>query len=123
LLCERPFDENARAHVDALLSFVEGDAQRKAASAAKALNGEVALLKRLDTNIFAPDSVARVHIGRLEPKLEATIANLVGTATGLCETAIASLEAHEMVNGILDCAEIFTALQSLADRITGKKTR
>lgn len=123
LLCERPFDDNARAHVEALLSFVEGDARRKAESAAKALNGEVANLKRVDTNIFAPDSVVRSHIARLEPQLEAAVADALGKATELRANVIAALETRGPVGGILDCAEIAASLQRLVERITSDIAR
>lgn len=67
LLCERSFDEVSKTHVAALLSFVEGDAQRKAEMAALAVQRGEHLLQELDLKIFAPESRVREHVHRIDP--------------------------------------------------------
>lgn len=70
LLCERPFDDDARSHVEALLRFVESDARRTAAAATELLAREQARLKELDLSVFAPSTRVHGHVARLSPTAE-----------------------------------------------------
>ena len=73
LLCERPLDEASRKHVEALLTFVEGDAQRAAKLAEQFRTVEIAELERYNCNVLAPDSRARSHLHRLDPTIETLV--------------------------------------------------
>jgi hypothetical protein len=118
LLCERPLDEDARAHVISLLAFVEGDIQREAELAAKAVNEEIVLLQSLDTNIFSVESVVRVHLHRLDPELETKVAELIGAIEQLRGRAVTSLLARTPVEGTFDCTAASQALTALVARMT-----
>src|SRR5581483_1269126 len=73
LLCERPLDDSSRSHIQALLSFVEGDVQRATEVAATSLQSEIDLIQALDINIFPKDSRLREQIRRMDPQAEEAI--------------------------------------------------
>jgi hypothetical protein len=117
ILCERPLDDGSRAHIEALLAFVEGDARRAAEASSKAVDDEIARLRGLDINIFASDSVVRAHIEKLDPRLAATISVLVDATVRLRDEAVAALNSQGPVKGAVSSAEVCTALRALIERI------
>lgn len=118
VLCERLLDEDSRAHISALLEFVEGDAQRAAETSATAVSDEITRLRMLDTNIFASDSVVRAHISKLDPKLATTIDGITSEIVKLRDESISALTAREPVQGSANSAKACALLQALVERIT-----
>ncbi|WP_027555926.1 AAA family ATPase [Bradyrhizobium sp. Cp5.3] len=123
ILCERPLDRDSRSHIGALLAFVEGDAQRSAQSAAKAVDREVAALKALEVNIFAPDSMVRADVRKFDPSLAIALDATASCVTTLRDSAIAALAAHGPVEGSLSCTDVCSSLQMLVERISADLAR
>ena len=117
LLCERPFDETSRAHVAALLAFVEGDARRAAKAATEALQAEITTLEELEIDIFEDGSRVREHIRRLDPAVEASIADCVAALANARTDTIAALRRHAPVDASVNIESSVAKLTSLIDRI------
>jgi len=123
LLCERPFDDASKNHVAALLSFVEGDAQKKAERAVATLQNEVRLLQELDFSIFAPESRVREHVHRIDPSVEIAIANAVASMQSLREKSIEALTARNSLDEVVDVAPVNKMLADLIARIAADTQR
>lgn len=117
LLCERPFDADSRKHVEALLSFVEGDLQRTAAVAQSALDQEILELQTLDLRIFDPESRVRDHIRRLDPEIETAVAGAVEMLGSVREKAVAALGPEAAADSAVDVSPVSTLLKNLLTRI------
>ncbi len=117
LLCERPFDEGSRKHVAALLSFVEGDAQRKSEAASAALGKEVASLEKIDLNMFTSETRVREHIHRIDPVTETAVADAVDSFRSTRDKALVALRAHCAFDGVVAAAPINSQLIELVARI------
>lgn len=101
LLCERPFDDEARSHVEALLRFVESDARRTAAAAIELLVREQARLKELDLAVFAPNTRVHGHVSRLSPTAEQEV------------TAAFETLAQARVSGVADLSTLSATEQAV----------
>ncbi|UGX94251.1 hypothetical protein G6321_00053415 [Bradyrhizobium barranii subsp. barranii] len=117
ILCERPLDIHSQAHITALLTFVEGEAQRAAQAATKAVENEIGALKTLEVNIFAPDSLVRAHVNRLDPNLATAIDLAAVSIAALRDSSVAVLAAHDPVQGSVNCADVNSALHALVEWI------
>ncbi|MEY9748857.1 energy-coupling factor transporter ATP-binding protein EcfA2 [Bradyrhizobium japonicum] len=117
ILCERPLDIDSQAHITALLAFVEGEAQRAAQAATKAVENEIGALKTLEVNIFASDSLVRAHVNRLDPNLATAIDLAAVSIAALRDSSVAVLAAHDPVQGSVNCADVSSALHTLVERI------
>ena len=117
LLCERPFDEKSKKHVAALLSFVEGDAQRKSELVSAAVGKETVFLEKLDLNVFAAETRVREHIHRIDPVVEAAVAGVVGSFGSTCDKALEALRARHAFDEAVDATPINTQLIALVARI------
>lgn len=123
LLCERPLDEQSRAHIAALLAFVEGDAQREARKAMTALDAEVSVVQQLDVNVFSPDSRVREHMHRLDPVAEAAVDEFVKRATQIKADTLTALQAQRAPEGEVDQTEIQKALRAVIKSIDEDRAR
>lgn len=117
LLCERPFDEESRTHVTALLAFVEGDAQRAAEKAAVTIQTEITTLQNIDLNFFAEGSRVREHVRRLDPTTEVALEDLVTSATDVRESTLGALRARTSCTGAIDTSSAEHAVAELLKRI------
>jgi hypothetical protein len=117
LLCERPFDEESRKHVATLLSFVEGDAQRKSEAASAALGKEIAFLEKVDLNIFTSETRVREHIHRIDPVIETAAADVVDAFRSARDRALEALRARNAFGGLVDAAPVSTQFTELTARI------
>lgn len=117
LLCERPFDDNSRAHVSALLAFVEGEAQQAADAAATALERETTRLGKLDIAIFGEDSRVRAHVRRLNPAIEASVSGHLDALAKIRDSAIAQLRDRTAGHQVIDGEPIVLHLHELLIQI------
>jgi hypothetical protein len=117
LLCERPLDEVSRKHVAALLSFVEGDAQRKAEIAAATLGKEILILERLDLNMYPAGSRVREHVHRIDPVVEVAVGAVADALRSTCDKALEALRARSAFDGAIDGGPVNTQLTDLVARI------
>ncbi len=117
LLCERPFDGPSRTHVNALLSYVEGDAQKAAELATVELQKEVILLQKLDINIFPAESRVREHIHRIDPQIEAKLIDFATTIGGSSKRTLDALAARLSIAEVVDTKPTETLLAGLLARI------
>ena len=91
LLCERPFDDVSRAHVETLLAYVEGAARRRADSARLAVDQAIAALQGLDVAVFEETTRLFEQATRLEPKTATAITDhlrTIGANRDLCVAAL-----------------------------------
>lgn len=107
LLCERPYDATSRKHVDALLKFVEGDAQKASAEAGARLQQQQDDIEAVDVAIFAEASRVREHVKRINPAAETSLAEFSIAVNAQKEKAItASRERIPLTDSVaLDIAE------------------
>lgn len=117
LLCERPFDEPSRSHVSALLSFVEGDALRKADAATRALADEIKRIEQLDTAWFAEGSRAREHIHRVNAALAKALVQSTEAIIAQRSAILTSLRNGSALPGQLSLSEATVAIGSLRKQI------
>ncbi len=106
LLCERPLDDSSRSHIQALLSFVEGDVQRATEVAATSLQSEIDLIQALDINIFPKDSRLREQIRRMDPQAEEAIDKLAAKIVSVRDGALKSLRERTTEEHTLETAEV-----------------
>lgn len=117
LLCERPFDGPSRAHVTALLSFVEGDAQRASDEALASVQREIETLQKMDTNIFADGSRLREHVHRIDPAIETILADFAVALTAHKEKVMNALRIYEPITERVDAAPAAAELTNLFKQI------
>jgi hypothetical protein len=117
LLCERPFDTDSRKHVEALLSFVEGDLQRAAAAAQAAVEREIDDLVGFDLGLFNADSRVRDQVHRLDPVIEVSLADAVEVIKSACDKSVAALRARTSVEDAVDTTLPMKSLGELTARI------
>lgn len=121
ILCEQPLDEESRAHVVALLSFVEGDAQRAATDAANDIANEKETVMEIDVALFAAGSRVREHVHKLDPSSEGVLADCAAAAGNAKEAALLALEDEKTVETPLDTggedAAITKLISTLSDDI------
>lgn len=122
LLCEQPLNEHSRQHISALLSFVEGDAQRRAASASKAVEGEIAALRVLEIDLFSSESRVREHVHRLDPSVEDAVVRALLTVQVLRERAIEALQSRVSIDSIPALDGVVQILVELRDRLDNDVT-
>ena len=123
LLCERPLDETSRQHIAALLSFIEGDVQRRAAAASRALETEIASLRSLDVEPFSAESRVREHVRQLDPAAESTVADAVADVKALRERTIEALQARSSIDAAVALGTAIEVLAALRARIDGDINR
>jgi hypothetical protein len=111
LMCERPYDPASRQHVDALLKFVEGDAQRASADAAAKLHREIDIVQAVDVNVFGEGSRVRDHVRRINPEAEALLASFAESISLKKEKVVSSLRNRQPQ---MDALELDQALASLS---------
>jgi hypothetical protein len=117
LLCERLFDEPARTHVNALLSYVEGDAQKAAELATADLQKELTSLQELDLNMFSEESRVREHIHRIDPLVEATVIDFATSIGTYRERVLDALRTRVAIADVVDSIPTWTVLTGLLKRI------
>jgi hypothetical protein len=96
-LCERPFDQASLSHVNALLAYVQGDAQKADASAKKEVLQEISSVRELDLDFFSEGSRVREHVHRLDPSIEAQLAVFTQSINNLQEKSIGALESKSAI--------------------------
>jgi ABC-type transport system involved in cytochrome c biogenesis ATPase subunit len=117
LLCERPLDEASRKHVDALLTFVEGDAQRATKLAEQFRTSEITEIDRLNCKVLAPDSRTRSHLHRLDPTLETQVDAFIESVEHIKSATITALTQRAPITSSADVTSISAALSSLVARL------
>jgi hypothetical protein len=117
LLCERPLDDASRKHVEALLAFVEGDAQRASMLAEQFRTGEITEVERIDCKILAADSRTRSHIHRLDPAIETQADEFVKSIADIKTATMAALAERNAITQSTDATSISALLNALAARI------
>lgn len=117
LLCERPFDKPSRSHVNALLAYVEGDAQRAAELASVEVQNEIATLQAHDLNIFTEGSRVREHINRIDPSVESDVTNLMASIAVLRQKAVDALQKRVAFADVAATTAVETVLVELCKRI------
>ena len=117
LMCERPLDDVSRAHVTALLAYVEGDAQRASEGAAIALNDEVKILTILDLAIFDDGSRVREHVRRIDPATEAAVAACVTSFNSIRNSSCEALRTRAPLTELADTVSVVAKLEALKTRI------
>jgi len=123
LLCERPFDEESRKHVAALMAFVEGDAQRQATADAIALSSADSSLKALDVDVFNIESRVREHVHRIDPAIETVIQEGITALNSARALSIAALASRTAANAVVDTSPMVSKLIDLESRIGADITR
>jgi hypothetical protein len=125
LLCEQQLNEESRQHIVALLSFVEGDVQRRAESASKAVKDELATLRQLDVEPFAVDSRVREHVRRLDPAVESAVAEAVANVQTLQERVVEALHSYSLIDAAATAALqwVISELADLRGRVENDTTR
>lgn len=123
LLCERPFDEPSQTHVNALLLYVEGDAQKAAQAATADVQNEIAFLEKIDLDIFSEGSRVREHIHRIDPSVEATLADFMAFVVNNRERTLEALRTRGAFPEELDATRTNAALTELLTRIDDDVTR
>jgi hypothetical protein len=123
LLCEQQLTEESRQHITALLSFVEGDVQRRAENASKAVEDEIATLRRLDVEPFATNSRVREHVRRLDPGVESAVAEVVANIQALREQVVEALQSYSSIGTIAALQWVISAVADLRGRVESDITR
>jgi hypothetical protein len=117
LLCERPLDETSRKHVEALLKFVEGDAQRASKLAEQFRTAEIATVDRLNCKVLSADSRARSHIHRIDPAIETSVDEFIESVEQIKSATITALTLRAPITQSADVTPISAALTSLVARL------
>lgn len=115
LLCERPLDEVARAHVGALFGFVESDAQREAAAPRRAADDEAAQLMAAQLPNFSADARVRTHVHRRNPLVETALSDICVSLVVGRDATVAALKAESPHPDTID---VGPAVQLLTDLVT-----
>jgi hypothetical protein len=123
LFCEQPLDAKSRQHITALLSFVEGHAQRRAASASKTVEAEIKALQDLDVEPFSAESRVREHVHRLDPAVESAVVDAVSTVHHHRKQTIEALRSHGSVGGAVEMKGVIQIVDDLQTRIHGDVAR
>jgi hypothetical protein len=117
LLCERPFDEQSRKHVEALLTFVEGDAKRAALLAEQFRTAEIARIDQVNCKIFSAESRTRSHIHRIDPVIETIIDDSITLLEQTREATLNALAERAPIAQSIDVSPVTATLKSLVTRI------
>ena len=117
LLCERPLDDASRKHVEALLNFVECDAQRAAILAEQFRTNEITKVDQLSCKVLAANSRARSNIHRLDPTIETLVDEFIESVEQIKSTTITALQQREPITQSADVTPISAALTSLVASI------
>lgn len=117
LLCERKLDASSVDHIQALLTFVEGEARKTAAAAQEVVQAEIAKLRGLNLEVFSVTSRVRAHVHRLDGSIE-DATHLVLTALQTSrDAAITDLEGLETVSGTLAPSGMPDRLREFSEHI------
>jgi hypothetical protein len=117
LLCERPFDSISQKHVQALLAFVESDAQQKSRVAALAVQSEIDTIQRCNVHVFSEDSRVHAYLQKVDPALTKMVEEVVRQSATTKEQTISSLQNQTLFNGSVNVQNILDALNTLLNRI------
>lgn len=117
LLCERPFEDASRAHVSSLLSFVEGDAQKKAASALGLLAAEVRGIEQLDGTLFAEGSRAQENVSRASSAAVKVLIRVTDAVKTQKDAVLAALRQGHALPAEVDLTEAVAVIDALRTEI------
>lgn len=120
LLCERPFDEASRMHVETLLGYVEGATRRRADNARLAIDEAVAALQGLDVAAFGETTRLFEQVTTLEPDTATAITGhlrAIGASRAGCVAALRERRpaASSLVVGGANIAARIAALDARID--------
>jgi energy-coupling factor transporter ATP-binding protein EcfA2 len=119
LLCERPFDETSRAHVESLLAYVEGTARRRADSARTSVDEAVAVLQRLDIAAFDDTTRLFEQVTALEPDTATAITGHLETIGANRDACVSALRERRpaALSLVVSGADIAARIDALDARI------
>ena len=117
LMCERPYDEASRKHVQALLKFVEGDAQKTSAQAGARLQMEIDGIENVDVTVFSDASRMREHVKRINPAAEAALSDLLAAVAAQKEAVLGALNKRKPAGNVVSLSNADNALFLLAKQV------
>lgn len=117
LLCERPFDDGTRTHVEALFAYVEGDARKRATAASEAVAAKNRHVETLSVNLVPADSRVSSYLQKSDPTVATAVGSALSRLAQCRDHALHALRGMPAADAIIDAKPVTDALDQLGERI------